>query len=99
MGNIFVGSGEPGREFTQEDEEVLVMFASQAAQVIANARSHRDEQRARAGLETLIDTSPVGVAVFSIGTGALVSFNREGGGGSSRACAMRTRTRRICWAC
>ena len=77
VGNIFVGSGQPGREFTQEDEEVLVMFASQAAQVIANARSHRDEQRARAGLETLIDTSPVGVAVFSIGTGALVSFNRE----------------------
>ena len=76
-GNIFVGSDEPGREFTREDEETLVMFASQAAQVIANARRHRDEQRARAGLETLIDTSPVGVVVFDVKTGAAVSFNRE----------------------
>ena len=76
-GNIYVGSDEPGREFTQEDEEALVLFASQAAQVIANARRHRDEQRARAGLETLIDTSPVGVVVFDVETGAAVSFNRE----------------------
>ena len=77
VGNIYVGSDEPGREFTQEDEETLVLFASQAAQVIANARRHRDERRARADLETLIDTSPVGVAVFDMRTGAPVSFNRE----------------------
>ncbi len=44
---------------------------------IANARRHREERRARADLETLIDTSPVGVAVFDAGTGAPVSFNRE----------------------
>ena len=53
------------------------MFASQVALVVANARRHRDERRARADLETLIDTSPVGVAVFAMGTGAPVSFNRE----------------------
>ena len=77
-GNIYVGSDEPGREFTQEDEETLVMFASQAALVIANARTHRKEQRARADLETLIDTSPVGVLVFDMRKGAAVSFNQEG---------------------
>ena len=76
-GNIFVGHGEPGREFTSEDEETLVTFASQAALVIANARRHREEQRARAGLETLIDTSPVGVVVFDIKTGTPASFNPE----------------------
>ena len=76
-GNIYVGSDEPGREFTQEDEESLVMFASQAALVIANARRHREEQRARAGLETLIDTSPVGVVVVDMKTGTGLSFNRE----------------------
>ena len=76
-GNLYVGSGEPGREFTQEDQETLVMFASQAALVIANARRHREEQRARAGLETLIETSPVGVVVLDARTGAPVSFNRE----------------------
>ena len=77
VGNIYVGSDQSDREFTQEDEETLVMFASQAAQVIANARRHRDEKRARAGLETLIDTSPVGVAVFDVGKGAPATFNRE----------------------
>ncbi len=76
-GNIFVGSDEAGREFTREDEETLVLFASQAAQVITNARRHRDEQQARAGLETLIDTSPVGVVVVGVKAGEAVSFNRE----------------------
>ena len=76
-GNLYVGSDEPGREFTQEDEETLVLFASQAAQVIANARTHREERRARAGLETLIDTTPVGVVVLDTKTGTAASFNRE----------------------
>ena len=77
VGNICLGETNGGREYTQEDEATLVMFASQAALVIANARRYRDEQRARADLEALINTSPVGVAVFDTGTGALVSFNRE----------------------
>lgn len=63
--------------FTAEDEETLVMFASQAALVIANARRHRDEQKARLDLETLIDTSPVGVVVFDARSGAPLTFNRE----------------------
>ena len=49
-------TGDEGREFTREDEDTLVMFASQAALVIANARRYRDEQRTRADLEALIDT-------------------------------------------
>ena len=77
VGHIFLAERESGGEFSREDEETLVMFASQAALVIANARRHRDERRARAGLETLLDTSPVGVIVFDAGTGAMTSFNRE----------------------
>ena len=77
VGHIYVGHGEAGREFSQEDEETLVMFAAQAALVIANARRHREERRARSGLETLIDTSPVGVVVFDVRTGVAASFNRE----------------------
>ena len=77
VGNIHVAKDLPGLEFTREDEETLVMFASQVALVVVNARRHRDERRARADLETLIDTSPIGVAVFDLGTGAPVSFNRE----------------------
>ena len=77
VGHVFVGDTEDGREFTQEDEETLVMFASQAALVIANARTHREERQARADLETLVNTSPVGVVVLDARTGAPVSINRE----------------------
>ena len=77
VGHIFVAEREAGGEFSPEDEETLVMFASQAALVIANARRHRDELRARKNLQTLIDTSPVGVVVFDARTGAPVSVNRE----------------------
>jgi len=77
VGNLYVGSDEPGRRFTQDDEESLVMFASQAARVISNARIHRDEKRARIELETLVNTAPVGVVVFDARTGAPVSINRE----------------------
>ena len=73
----FCLSEKEGGEFTREDEELLVLFASQAATAIANARTHRDECRARADLEALVDTSPVGVAVFDARTGHLVSVNRE----------------------
>ena len=77
MGSIHIAKGDPGQEFSQEDEETLAMFASQAAMAVSNARKHREEHRARVSLETLVDTSPVGVAVFDAATGAPVSFNRE----------------------
>ena len=77
-GNLYLSDKEGGGEFTQDDEETLAMFASHAAMAIANARRHREEQRARAYLETLIETSPVGVVVFNAGTGVPVSLNREG---------------------
>ena len=53
-----------------------MLFASQAAAAIANARTHRAERRARADLETLVETSPVGVVVFD-SAGRPASFNRE----------------------
>ncbi len=76
-GSIYLSGGEEGGEFTREDEDSVVMFASQAALVIANARTHREERQARADLETLVNTSPVGVVVFDAHTGRMASFNRE----------------------
>ncbi len=77
MGNFYLADKKGGQEFTDQDEETLVMFANQAALVIANARQHREEQRARADLEALVDTSPVGVVVFDARVGRPKSFNRE----------------------
>ncbi len=77
VANFFLAEKEDGREFTGEDEQTLVMFASQASAIIASTRRYRDEQKARADLEALIETSPVGVVVFDAKTGALTSVNRE----------------------
>ena len=77
VGHIHVARENHGEEFSREDEETMVMFAAQAALVIANARQHRAELRARTDLETLIDTSPVGVVVFNMKAGLSASFNQE----------------------
>ncbi len=77
VGNFYLVEKEGGDVFTDEDEEVLLLFAAQAAAAIAHARAYRDEQRARADLEALIETSPVGVAVFDAASGNPVSLNRE----------------------
>ena len=77
LGNFFLGDKETAQEFTSADEEVLALFASQAGAAIANARKHRDEQRARSDLEALIDTSPVGVVVFDVRSERAVLTNRE----------------------
>ena len=76
-GTFYLSHKQGGQEFNLEDEETLVMFASHAALAIANARRYREERRAKADLETLIDISPVGVAVFDAVTGVPRSFNRE----------------------
>ena len=77
VGNFYLVEKEGGAAFTDDDEEILVLFGAQAAAAIANAQAYRAEQRARADLEALVETSPVGVAVFDAATGRLVSFNRE----------------------
>ena len=77
VGNFYLVEKEDGAPFTDRDEEVLVLFAAQAAAAIAHARAYRDERRARADLEALVDTSPVAVVVFDAATGRLASVNRE----------------------
>ena len=74
VGGFFLAEKAGGQEFMSEDEDDLVLFASQAATAIANARTHRDEQRARADLEVLVNTSPVGVVVFDARTGHPARF-------------------------
>ena len=40
VGNFFLAGKEGGGDFTAEDEEMLALFASQAAATIDNARTH-----------------------------------------------------------
>ena len=87
MGHIYLAKPDGAPEFTQEDEETLAMFASQAALAIANVRRYRDEQRARNDLEALVNLSPMGVLVFDARTGDLLLVNEEArriGGGQHK---------------
>ena len=84
VGNIYLTEKEGAEEFSEEDEETLVMFASQAAIAIGNALRHREEQRARDETETerrrlaaLVESSPVGVMVVDAETRTFASVNQE----------------------
>ncbi|MDE0081429.1 MAG: response regulator [Gammaproteobacteria bacterium] len=68
LGSFFLTDKEDGEPFTSADEDILVLFASQAALAV---------ERERADMAALIETSPVGVVVFDAGTGDPVSLNRE----------------------
>ena len=76
-GIVYLADKVAGREFTVEDQETLVLFAAQAALVIANAQYHHDEQQARANLQALVNTVPVGVLVFNAKSGEPVFVNQE----------------------
>ena len=77
VGNIYIGEKVTGGEFTAEDEETLKMFANQAALAITNARRYGDEQRAKADIEALLNTSPVGVLLVDARTRKLLKINHE----------------------
>ena len=77
LGNIFLTEKDGGHEFTQDDEDVLVMFSSLAAQAISNASQYEEMKRAKADLETLVNISPIGVAVFDAKSAKVISSNRE----------------------
>ena len=76
-GYFFLLDKEDGREFTDEDEGTMALFASQAGAAIANARKYQDGMQAKSDLEALVDTSPVGVVVFDARSGRVESYNQE----------------------
>ena len=76
VGTIYLCEKREG-EFTEEDEEILAMFSSQAAVAISNALNYRSEQHSRANLEALVDLSPVGVMVFDAKTMNIIAINQE----------------------
>ena len=84
VGNIYLTEKEGDREFTEEDQETLVMLASQAAIAIGNALRYQEERRARDELETerrrltvLVESSPVGVMVIDAATRTFALVNKE----------------------
>jgi PAS domain S-box-containing protein len=77
LGNLYLTEKNGGAEFSQWDEDILVLFAAQAASAIRNARLYGQAEAQRKNLETLVNTSPVGVMVVDAKTGTVLLMNQE----------------------
>ena len=77
VGCFFLGDKEGRQGFTVEDEDVLVLFALQAATAMANGAPHHEESRPPSDLQAVVDTSPVGILTFDGETGRLAPVNQE----------------------
>ena len=57
FGNIYLTEKSDGREFTQADEDALVVLASQAGVAVANARLFEENERRRRSLAAVSELS------------------------------------------
>ena len=65
-GNLYLTEKEGGEDFTEEDEEAVVMLGSQAAVAIENARLYESATRWSAQLESLNEVMNVLVTEFDL---------------------------------
>ena len=77
LGNLYLTEKEGGQEFTQEDENLAVMFAAQAASIVHNTRKYEEANQAKKELEALMDISPVAVSVMDTRIGQITFVNQE----------------------
>ncbi len=77
LGNIYLTEKEGGDEFTPDDEEIITLFAAQAAAAISNARRHGEELRINADLKAFTEIAPVGVTVTDAKSGDILAMNAE----------------------
>ncbi len=75
FGSICLAREKGEQGFSREDEELLTLFSSLAAIVIESTRRFRQARQAALSLKTVIETTPVGVAVFNPQSGDPTSLN------------------------
>ena len=77
LGNLYLTEKVEGAEFTPEDEEVIVLFASHAALAIRNAQQFETLEDERRRLDSLVQIAPVGVLMIEAGSERVLMVNRE----------------------
>lgn len=75
FGSICLAREKGEQAFSREDEELFTLFTSLAAIVIDNTRRFEQARQAAFNLKTVIETTPVGVAVFNPQSGDPMSLN------------------------
>ena len=77
LGNLYLTEKMGAEEFTIEDEDALVLFASHAALAINRVKQYEALEEERRRLESLVRLSPAGVLMIEAGTGRIITANRE----------------------
>ncbi len=77
LGSLYLTEKLGEVEFTAEDEDVLVLFASHAALAIHNAQQYEALEYERRRLESLVQVSPVGILMIEAGGERVLIANRE----------------------
>ena len=77
LGNLYLTEKVDDVQFTAEDEDVLVLFASHAALAIHNAQQYEALENERRRLESLVRLSPVAVLMIEAGSERVLVANRE----------------------
>ncbi|MFQ5933724.1 MAG: PAS domain S-box protein, partial [Dehalococcoidia bacterium] len=76
LGNLYLTEKVGATEFTPEDEQVLILFAAQAAMAIRNARLHQSVVLQHERLDTILTQSPDGIIFVESFTGNLQANRR-----------------------
>ena len=77
LGILYLTEKIEGIEFTAEDEDVFMLFASQAALAIHNAQQYEALEEERQWLESVVRLSPVGVLMIEAASEQVLMANRE----------------------
>lgn len=76
LGNLYLTEKANEKEFTQEDEVLLLLFAAQAAVAIRNAQLHDTVDRERHRLDAILNDAPNGMVYIEKATGQLQANRR-----------------------
>lgn len=76
LGNLYLTEKANGKEFTQEDEVLLLLLAAQAAVAIHNAQLHNTVDRERHRLDAILNDAPNGMVYIEKATGQLQANRR-----------------------
>ena len=77
LGSLYLTEKLGDVEFTAEDEDILVLFASHAALAIHNAQQYEALENERRRLESLVQLSPVAILMIEAGSERVLIANRE----------------------
>lgn len=76
LGNLYLTEKAGGEQFTSDDENLLVLFATQVAMAIHNSWLHQQVENERLRLDAILNDSPNGMIYVDASTGQVQANSR-----------------------